>query len=184
MRSRSVSVVLALLVACVVAIGIPVSAQAHDVLEKTSPSDGVTVATLPAEVTLTFSDAPMALGLQVLVTGPSGNMADGAAQINERTVTQRLLPAAPAGDYTVTYRVTSNDGHPIAGSFGFHATVGLDGSTATAGATVHAPPLDSPDVASAKESQFVPVMLTVASVIVLIAIAIVIVQRTRGRARP
>ena len=181
MRHRSVSVVLALLVASAVAIGIPGSAQAHDVLEKTNPANGVTVATLPAEVVLTFSEAPLAIGAQVVVTGPTGNLADGPPRIAGTDVVQALLPAAPAGDYTVTYRVTSDDGHPVTGTFSFHATVGLDGSTATAGATVHVPPRDSPDLSSAKESQFVPVLLTIVGVLVLVGIAVVAVQRSRRR---
>lgn len=163
----------------------PGAALAHDVLEKTGPADGATVAQLPQEVILTFSDTPIEVGTQIIVKGPSGNMADGAPAIDGPDVAQRLLPQAPAGDYTVTYRVTSQDGHPISGTFGFHATVGLDGSTATAAATVHAPLQDSAETASANESQFVPILLTTVAVILIgVLLGLVVWVSVRRRNRP
>lgn len=173
--------VVTLLLVLGLAMLLPGVAHAHDVLEATSPADGTTVAALPDSVELTFSDTPLAIGSQVVVRGPSGDVADGTPTIDGRVVTQRIVAAAPAGDYTVTYRVTSSDGHPISGTFGFHATVGLDGSTATAGPTVHAPAKVSPEAAAAKQSQFVPVMLTIVGVLVLIGIAVVVWLFVRRR---
>lgn len=170
---------LALLLALGALVAFPASASAHDVLEKMTPAEGTTVPRLPDRVTMTFSDEPLAIGLQVIVRGPTGDVAAGEPTIDGRTVTQTLAPTAPGGDYTVVFRVTSTDGHPISGSFSFHATVGLDGSTATAGATVPAPTSDAPEVSSAKESQFVPVMLTVAGTLILAGIATLIVLRAR-----
>ncbi len=177
------STVFVLLFAWVLTLATPGAALAHDVLEKTTPGDGTTVAQLAPQVSLSFSDAPLAVGTQVLVTGPSGNMVDGAPTIEGRDVVQRLLPAAPAGDYVVTYRVTSKDGHPISGSFSFHATVGLDGSTATAEATVHVPQVDPPAETAAKDSQFVPVVLTIVAVLILVVlfgVVIWVASRRRG----
>ncbi len=45
------------------------------------------------------------------------------------TVRQALAPGAPAGAYTVSWRVTSADGHPISDTFTFTARAA---STATA----------------------------------------------------
>lgn len=170
---------LVLLLALGALVAFPASASAHDVLEKMSPAEGTTVPKLPDRVTMTFSDQPLAIGLQVVVRGPSGDVATGEPTIQGSTVTQMLAPTAPAGDYTVAFRVTSTDGHPVSGSFTFHATVGLDGSTATSGATVPAPTQDAPDVSSAKESQFVPVMLTIVGTLILVGIAAFIALRVR-----
>jgi methionine-rich copper-binding protein CopC len=170
---------LVLLVALGATFLFPATAAAHDVLEKMTPAEGTTVPQLPQRVTMTFSDQPLAIGLQVVVRGPAGNVASGAATIEGRTVTQELLPTAPGGDYTVLFRVTSTDGHPISGSYSFHATVGLDGSTATVGPTVAAPSPDAPEVASAKESQFVPVVLSIVGTVILAGIAGFIVVRAR-----
>jgi methionine-rich copper-binding protein CopC len=145
----------------------PLSATAHDVVESTSPGEGTTVETMPSQVTLTMSDDPIQLGTQVLVKGPAGNVAQGDASVDGRVVTQRVSPDAPAGDYVVTYRVTSNDGHPISGTFSFHATVGLDGSTATQGASV---PLTTPDPPAGETSQVVPIVLTIVGAVVVLGI--------------
>jgi methionine-rich copper-binding protein CopC len=95
------------------------SASAHDVLESTSPADGSTVSVTPAQVTLTFNQPAFAIGSQVLVTGPSGNVANGPVKIVDRVVTEQIRGGAPAGSYTVEWRVTSADGHPVDGKFGF-----------------------------------------------------------------
>jgi hypothetical protein len=162
-------------------VALPGVARAHDVLERTTPAEGTTVDRLPGAVTLTFAEEPLPLGLQVVVTGPSGNVASGPPAIEGRDVVQALSATAPAGDYTVTYRVTSADGHPVSGSFSFHAAVGLDGSTATKGASVPAPPRD-PAAEVARSSQFVPVMLSIATTVLLIAVGAFVVVRARGRA--
>jgi hypothetical protein len=43
-----------------------------------------------------------------------------------------VQPGAPAGTYTVAWRVTSADGHPISGSFTFIATRPGSGAPVTA----------------------------------------------------
>ena len=98
-------------------LAVPATAQAHDVLEKTTPADGTTVQQLPGDVALVFSDQPLEIGLQVVVTGPTGNVAEGLPTIQGREVRQAISSAATAGEYTVAYRVTSDDGHPVSGSF-------------------------------------------------------------------
>ncbi|GAB3053803.1 hypothetical protein GCM10027053_13030 [Intrasporangium mesophilum] len=175
---RLSSLLLALGVCLSVTVALPTVAAAHDVLERTNPSDGATVDRLPGAVVLTFAEAPLSLGTQVVVTGPTGNVASGTPTIDGRDVTQALLPTAPAGDYTVTYRVTSDDGHPVSGSFSFHATVGLDGSTATAGATVHVSPQPTAGD-EAESSPFVPILLTILGTTVLLVIGGYVVLRGR-----
>jgi len=170
-RLASALLALGLLVAA------PAAAFAHDVLEGTNPADGATVTQLPQSVQLTFSEAPLTIGAQVVVTGPSGAVSSGAPTITGRDVTQAIAPTAPGGDYTVSYRITSDDGHPVAGSFSFHATVGLDGSTATAGSTVHAKPVSGTD--ETEGSLLVPILLTIAGTVVLLAVGGFLVLRRR-----
>jgi hypothetical protein len=45
-------------------------------------------------------------------------------RLAENTVSQDLQPGAPAGSYTVAWRVTSADGHPVSGAFSFTAEPG------------------------------------------------------------
>jgi copper resistance protein C len=96
------------------------SAWAHDVLVDATPGQGSTVATGPADVTLEFSDAPQALGTQVVVAGPDGaTVSQGAPTQDGATVRHPLDDGLRAGTYTVEWRVTSADGHPLAGTFDF-----------------------------------------------------------------
>jgi methionine-rich copper-binding protein CopC len=173
---RRVLSVLAVL--AVVLLGTPLTASAHDVLESTSPAAGSTVQRMPPSVSLTFTEAPLALGTQVVVTGPSGAMQQGAPTIEGRVVTQAIAPSAPAGSYTVTYRVTSDDGHPVTGSFAFVATTGLDGSTAKAGTVVQQP--SAPTADDSSSFPLAAVLLTIAGTVVLLGIGGFVALRSRA----
>jgi methionine-rich copper-binding protein CopC len=52
-------------------------AYAHDELRSSSPGDGTTLAQPPAQIVLTFEEPPVALGAQVVVTGPDGPVSSG-----------------------------------------------------------------------------------------------------------
>jgi methionine-rich copper-binding protein CopC len=97
-------------------------ANAHDVLEDVQPKDGSTVAAVPAAVKLTFNNTPIALGAELVVRDQNGtNQANGPVVIVDNHVTQAVKAGAPAGRYTVVWRVVSSDSHPIEGSFAFTA---------------------------------------------------------------
>lgn len=106
-------------------------AAAHDAAESSSPADGATVATPPAKVSITFNKNPLGLGAQVKVTDSAGtDWAEGKVEIVDNVASQSLRQGAPAGKYTVAWRVVSSDSHPIEGTFAFTATSGAAGSTA------------------------------------------------------
>ncbi|GLY30060.1 copper resistance CopC family protein [Kineosporia sp. NBRC 101731] len=106
-------------------------ALAHDQLDETNPADGSTVQTVPDEIVLDFSATPLALGSAVRVVGPGGDITSGKPKVVDNRVTQEVSAGRPAGDYTVQWRVTSSDGHPISGEFGFTARKGDEVSTAS-----------------------------------------------------
>lgn len=162
-------------------VAVPSTALAHDALERTNPADGSSVARLPDSVTLTFSEDPLQLGTQVVVTGPAGPASSGAATVTGRDVVQPLSPSAPGGDYTVSYRVTSDDGHPVTGTFSFHAKVGRDGSTATAGPAAKV----SPDSGTTDDqgSLLVPILLTIVGTVVLLGVGGFLLLRGRDADR-
>lgn len=116
------------------------AASAHDQLTGSEPADGATVDEPPEEVVLTFSGEIAELGAQVVVADPDGaTVSDGDPEVVGTEVTQALVADLPAGDYDVTWRVTSEDGHPISGTFGFTVAEGADSSaeetTGTTGTT-------------------------------------------------
>lgn len=97
------------------------AASAHDRLVSSSPADGATLATTPTKVVLTFSDEVVPVGTQLVVSGPDGEVQQGRPRVDGATVTQAIAPGSPAGRYTVTWRVTSKDGHPVSGTLAFTA---------------------------------------------------------------
>ena len=95
-------------------------AAAHTELDTSSPGAQATLAGLPPNATLTFSDSMTQKYAKVAVTGPDGkSAAAGDPQVDGKTVTLPLETGSPAGRYTVGYRVVSADGHPVSGSYTF-----------------------------------------------------------------
>jgi methionine-rich copper-binding protein CopC len=109
-------------------LGAATTASAHNILLSTDPANGSQVATLPAGVTLTFNEPALAIGSVMRVVGPGGDVAAGPPVLVDRTVKEAIRPGSPAGAYTVQWRVTSLDGHPISGQFSFTAAAGSAGS--------------------------------------------------------
>lgn len=145
-------------------------AVAHNTLKSTNPSVGQTVATTPREVVLTFDEPAIALGTQILVTGPTGEVHEGSARLVDNTVTQALQPGAPAGTYTVTWRVTSTDGHPISGDFAFTSRAASPGSPPSAAPT----PMAAPDPPAGGAGRVLAVIgvLLLAGVLLVIRVGI------------
>lgn len=122
---RAAAVLLAVLLA-MAAVLLPAGrADAHNTLQGTDPADGSTVDAPPAQITLTFDQPAQALGTEVVVLGPDGaTVSTGDAQLVDSSVTQALAGDLPAGAYTVQWRVTSADGHPLSGELAFTASSG------------------------------------------------------------
>lgn len=117
-------------------------ALAHDELVSATPADGTVLAEAPAEIELVFSSELMDLGNQVIVADAAGtNVAESEPVLNRETLVQKL-PELTDGEYQVSWRAVSGDGHPITGAFSF--TVG-DPAAADAGA--------SPDAAGTATTQ-------------------------------
>ncbi|HEY0237456.1 MAG TPA: copper resistance CopC family protein, partial [Friedmanniella sp.] len=141
------------------------------------PADGTSVATAPGQVVLTFEEPPVELGLQVVVTGPDGPVSSGTARIDGDDVVQDLQAQTPAGRYSVAWRVTSDDGHPVSGTFGFTATAAATGTSPSAAA---ATPTATPAPAEApRRDPLIPSWAWIVAGVIVIAAAI----RTNLRAR-
>ncbi|MBB2924462.1 copper resistance CopC family protein [Cellulomonas cellasea] len=123
-------------------------AAAHSALVSSDPADGSTPATAPAQVTLTFNEPAVALGTVVEVRAPDGRVVStGDAVLADAGVTQALSGDLPAGAYSVLWRVTSADGHPIEGQLTFTAqgpTTAGDVPAASDPATTAATPTAEP----------------------------------------
>lgn len=158
------------------------AADAHDELTGTDPAEGATVDVLPPSLELGFSSVPSGIGAQVQVLDESGaDWADGPVQIVNQTGTQPLRTGAPAGTYTVNWRVVSSDSHPIEGTFTFRTQ---QGSTAVPDAASTAVPVDTQE-APADETQAAGVsdfpwsIVLMIAALVAIAVGLAITARKR-----
>jgi methionine-rich copper-binding protein CopC len=160
------------------------AAQAHDELVGSSPQAGARLDAAPAEVELQFSGAIQELGTEVVVTAPDGTaVSDGPVLVDGAGVVQRLTTDIPAGDYTVIWRATSADGHPLSGDWKF--TVAGGGTTGVATSSSAAPD-PTTDVGEASASTPAPspssgVWIAGAAALLLLVAALVGVRQLRRR---
>ncbi|MFF7166869.1 copper resistance protein CopC [Streptomyces sp. NPDC008086] len=164
-------------------------AAAHTELDTSSPGAQATLAGLPPNATLTFSDSMTQKYAKVAVTGPDGkSAAAGDPQVDGKTVTLPLDTGSPAGRYTVGYRVVSADGHPVSGSYTFTVkAVGSTSPTPQAEQSADAPPSPAARAAQADapggESSGTGVSALVgggALVLTLAAVGVYVVRRRRA----
>ena len=95
-------------------------AAAHTDLVSSDPAGGSRLARAPEVVTLVFTDDLHDWGTAVAVTAPGGvDVTDGPPATDGAVVTQAVTADAPAGAWTVAYRVVGEDGHPVEGTVGF-----------------------------------------------------------------
>ncbi|GIJ80941.1 copper transport protein [Micromonospora phaseoli] len=94
-------------------------AAAHAVLLGTDPADGAVLATVPAEVTLTFNEPVTVRPGGVRLLDAAGDEVSADSRSVDTTVLLAVPPNLPDGTYIVTFRVISADSHPVSGGFSF-----------------------------------------------------------------
>ena len=117
MRLRDI----ALTAAAVALIAAP-AAVAHSGVRATSPKAGAVVASLPANVTITFADRLLRV-TRVQVLDAKGVDHVASARLDPRNATRVVVrtKSPVAGSYKVLWKVQSEDGHSEAGTFAFRA---------------------------------------------------------------
>jgi methionine-rich copper-binding protein CopC len=99
-------------------------AAAHAVLVSTDPAKDAELTAGPGRVSATFNEQLQTTFAAMTVVGPDkGLWSTGEAQVQGPVVSVAVRPLGAAGTYTVNYRVTSADGHVVAGSWSFQLTV-------------------------------------------------------------
>ncbi len=128
--------VLSLLLAVVASLATALEASAHAALRSMIPAAGSTVTTAPKQVVLTFNEPISTSFATVTVTdGKGGSVVSGRPVVSGETVTQKLAQVG-SGRYTVTFRVVSEDGHPVSQKATFTVKLAV--------ATASAPPTTAP----------------------------------------
>ncbi|WP_072805712.1 copper resistance CopC family protein [Rhodococcoides yunnanense] len=129
------ALLVALLAFGALVVGAP-AASAHSIVTGSSPEDGSSLAQGPDQVSVTFNEVPQSQFATLNVVGPDGNLwSKGDPRIEGQSIVVDVGELGPVGEYTLAYRVTSADGHPISGTRTFTLT---EEGSGTAGASADA----------------------------------------------
>lgn len=102
------------------------AASAHARFVGSSPEDGAVLGEAPAVVRLLFDDAVRpASGIAAIANRTRASIVRGEPRVEGgRRLVVALRPRLPRGDYTVRWRVRSDDGHTLAGVVAFRVGSG------------------------------------------------------------
>lgn len=117
-----------LAVAIVTAPAMP--ASAHSELLDSTPKAGDTLSEPPQQVELVFGENVQEQGGAIVVQATDGSRVDQASTFatDANVATVQLKKNAPAGKYTVTFRIVSADGHIVSDAFSYRVTSGTSPS--------------------------------------------------------
>ena len=102
----------------------PDSASAHSQLVSSAPAKNSFISVDPGAVELTFNESLIVIKGQITnrITVTDSQRKIWSAQkiqVHRNKARVALLSSLKSGKYLVTYRVVSQDGHPIKGNFSF-----------------------------------------------------------------
>ena len=157
-------------------------AFAHARETETYPADGDALAETPEQVQLRFSEPVEAEFDPIEVYYQEGDRVDeddARASPDDRRLLVADLEELPEGSYTVEWRVTSADGHPVDGRFEF----AVDASAAGAGAGSPIAPIErsvEQEEAGSVWSSLTVTILAILLVCALAAAGLVVLRRRRS----
>ncbi len=95
--------------------------HAHSELVSSDPADGAALDAPPTTVSFTFNEDLLPDFVRFIATDPAGQTGDlPVGSVEGPTATISWPAGAPAGEWTISYRVVSQDGHPIEGGITFN----------------------------------------------------------------
>ncbi|MGV9294437.1 copper resistance CopC family protein [Amycolatopsis sp. NPDC003676] len=168
-----------LLLAGVPLIGLATPALAHDTLVGSTPADKSTVDTAPSAVELKFNESVQQgteLNTVAVTDARHNHWEAGPAVVKGSAVTVPLRTLGAAGEYTVDYRIVSEDGHPVSGSITFTLN-----KPPAAPATAAAAPRSAVAAPSEPDGTGLPVWVWILGAAVLLGIGLTVALRVGKR---
>jgi methionine-rich copper-binding protein CopC len=168
------------------------AASAHDSLVSATPSSEETVSTA-SEVVLTFSANLLGTdgGNEVIVVGPDSRHYETDCTALAGPTLTTPVRLGPAGDYQVTWRAVSSDGHPVSGTYAFAYAPAAGESVAEGAATspcaaVAAQQESAPDAtAPAAAPSGLVIGLSVGGLaVIVVGVVVVLLVRPRRKDEP
>ena len=121
--STLVRILTAFLIAITGIALVPVGANAHADLVRSTPQDGENLPVAPDRIVLTFSEELFEELVEVSILDSSGDLVMATeAEQTPPPGTDVFVPwpaDLPPGEYSVAFRVVSEDGHPVTGQVAF-----------------------------------------------------------------
>ncbi|MDI9938904.1 copper resistance protein CopC [Rhodococcus sp. IEGM 1351] len=152
------------------------SAQAHSELISSSPAADSVLDFGPPGVELVFNQNIQNQFVNVSVTAPDGTqVGQGEPSVQGAKVLLPILDGVGSGQYTVGYRVISEDGHPITGTYSF--TLALPAppvSQAAAASAAPAPAAADSEQSGSGSSLVLPILGGVVALLFVTGIVIVL----------
>ena len=122
--SRTLTLWLTAALTAAIAVVPAIPAFAHSELLETTPAAGSKLSEPPTQVQLVFGENVQQQGGAIVVQAGDGSRVEEAdtfaSEANVATV--QLAKSAPAGTYTVNFRVVSADGHVVSDTFSYRVT--------------------------------------------------------------
>lgn len=155
-------------------------ASAHAELTSSSPAEGATLAAPPRKIELTFEEPVTLQPDPISVTGPDGaKWSVSPPTVTDATITAAVLPSGPAGAYTLTYKVVSDDGDKVTAAIHFTLSAPASSSSAAASPTSAAVSPAPSAAASSDTSGGIPAWVWLLIAVVVVVAAIVVGLRLR-----
>ncbi|WP_410641025.1 copper resistance protein CopC [Amycolatopsis sp. lyj-346] len=166
-------------------------ASAHTALESSSPAEGASLAAPPRKIELTFAEPVTLQPDPISVTGPDGaKWTVGTPAVVDAVITAPVTPAGPAGAYTLTYKVVSDDGDKVTAAVHFTLTAPVSASSAApvSASASAAAPVSAASATPARPTadeigRGVPAWVWILVAVVVVVAAVVVALRLR-RPRP
>ncbi|MGW4061510.1 copper resistance CopC family protein [Amycolatopsis sp. NPDC004747] len=161
-------------------------ASAHTELESSSPAEGASLAAPPRKIELTFEEPVTLQPDPISVTGPDGaKWSVGTPTVVDAVISAPVTASGPAGAYTLTYKVVSDDGDKVTAAVHFTLTAPVTSSSAAATSSAAAPVTPTPTPAPAGDlGSGVPAWVWILVAVVVVPAAAVVALRFLRRPKP
>ena len=156
-------------------------ALGHASQVSSAPEADAVLDAAPSEVRIEFESALMDTGAALVVTGADGEVVSDAAPTLERMAIRVAVdPAAAAGEYTVAYRVVSEDGHTITSTYTYTVAAGSSAIASSAPASTMASPVATTASSAPSNGGGMPAWVWIAGVVGAVAIVVALLTGRRS----
>lgn len=106
------------------------TAAAHNVLVGSTPEDGSTITDQPGTIELVFDQAVQEQFAQVTIFDAEETAYETGEPVATANIVTQEVGDLPDGEYTISFRIVSADGHPVTGTLTFTMAAGESGGDA------------------------------------------------------